>query len=203
MATIAQEPSAKDIESAKAVIEAAEQAEAIRKAEDQKKFETEVKAFIGKSLGQPVVEFTVRDGDSVGYNAFSSLDFGRSIESTMFFSAKLRNGAVFHFGIGAVRGSHEASILLQHPDGVRGFLCVHRAFTQGRWGGSEESKAKDAQTNREFWVNSAKLFGHRLTDFEKVIAHVAQNLCNASGMRYNPDTWRAPVKKKVVTYTWE
>jgi len=203
MSAIAQEPSAQEIESAKAVIEAANQAEAVREAEEKEKFRAEIEAFISKSLGQPVVEFTTRDGESVGYNAFSGLDFGRAIESTMFFSAKLQNGAVFHFGIGAIRSGQAASILLQLPDGVRGFLCVHRALTQGGWGRSEEMRAEDAQTNRDFWVKSAKLFGHRLADFEKVIAHVAKNLCQASGMNYDSDTWRAPIKKKVVTYTWE
>lgn len=202
MAAVAQKPSAQEIESAKAVIEAAQKAEAVREAEEQKKFEADVEAFIGNAFGQPVVEFTVRDGESVGYNAFSRLDFGRSIESTMFFSARLGNGASVHFGIGAIRGSEEASILLQHPDGVRGFLCIHRAFSQSRFG-SEEAKAKDAQTNREFWVKSAKLFGYRLANFEKLIAHVAKNLCTASGMHYDEDTWRAPIKKKVISYTWE
>ena len=194
------EPSTQEIESAKAVLEAAEKVEEERKAKEQKKFEADVEAFIGGSLGQPVTEFTVRDGKSVGYNAFSCLDFGRSVESTMFFSAKLQNGAIFHFGIGGIREGEEASIMLQLPDGIQGFLCIHRALN--RWN-SDETTAKKAQANREFWVKSAKLFGHRLAEFEKLINHMAKNLCTASGMDYDSETWRAPVKKKIVSYKWE
>ena len=188
-------PSNEEIEQAQTVLAAAKEEEEKRKEALLAETNALVQKYIADTFKQPVAKFVQRSGETVGYNAFSRLDFGRSIESTMFFSATLANNAIFHFGIGSIRNAHDASILMQHPDGTKGFLCINRTYNV---------KSNDAQQEkRDFWIKCSKLFGQKLSDFEAIISNTARDLCYVTGMDYDKDVWRAPVKKRVVTFVWE
>lgn len=186
-----------ELAQAKAVVKAAEEEQTRQLEAERLEAENKIQQYIGLHLA-PVVHFVSRTPGSVEYNAFSCLDFGRSLESTMYFSAKLKNDAVFHFGYGSTGGHDDMSIMMTLPDGRRGFLCHNRI--PRRWG--EPWPEKEAQANRDFWIECSRLFKRRLEEFENLIATVALRLCTFTGQPYH-DVWRAPRKKRVVTYVWE
>lgn len=191
-------PSEAEIEAAKATLKEAEEIEAKAEAERHAEHLKTIETWLGDCFKLRVTHFVHRDGESVGYNAHSMLDFGRDVESTMFYSATFENGVVFHFGIGAIRQDSDMAIMLRHPDGATGFLCMNRI--PHTWGGTSD---KAYEASRAFWVKSAKLFKQPLKQFEKFIADLARELCDITGFDYDPDNWRAPIKKRVVKHEWE
>lgn len=190
-------PTEAEVAAARATLDEAAKADAVKEDENRAEYEANLQKWLSECFQQRVTKFVSRDAKSVGYNAGSMLDFGRSVESTCFYSLTFENGAVFHYGIGAIRNGNEASILMTHPGGrLARPLCMHRVKR-----GYESNKA--CEENREFWIASAKLFKRTLKDFETLIANVAKELCRITGFSYNADTWRAPIKKRVVSYKWE
>lgn len=193
-------PTQAEVDRAQAILDAVAQAREQQIKADQEAIHDAVKCLLKDTFKQDVVHFVTRDKESVRYNAFSQLDFGRSIESTMYYSVKFKNKCVLHFGLGNVRGQPDASIMMTLPDGTSGFLCTNRLpkdWHKRKW------RDEDAQANCDFWNSCSTQFGFKLADFEMLVSTAASAMCNLTGMAYDVEVWRAPIKKRVESFVWE
>lgn len=163
-----------------------------------------------------VKKINIHDIENVRYNTFSSLQFARPVESTMIIDITMSNDTTFHFGYGNTCGDTQGAMGVTLPGSPMGFLCKHRIDTLATC----KMCPYAAEINREFWVKVAEIFVMNLEDFEVFIQRTARVLGEATGImspgyeRAGMDSWwidhaewiaqfKAPVKTKVITYTWD
>jgi len=174
-------------------------------------------ALFSKLKPFDVKKINIRDIENVRYNTFSSLQFARPVESTMIIDMTMSNDTTFHFGYGNTCGDKQGAMGVTLPGSPMAFLCKHRIDTLAA---TYEMCPYAAERNRELWVKVAEIFEMNLEDFESFIQRTARVLGEATGImspgceRAGMDSWwidhaewiaqfKAPVKTKVITYTWD